>query len=523
MALSLFVALVFVLGANTAAAEESLIWGSLPPGPHAVGFRAQEERDSARVERPGVTLEGAPQRVPITRQLNITMWYPAAPGATRAPMRFREYLGFLDELFDARSEDRRVIASAAERERSGLHALSTWGIFGGTPVSAWAPVLEARMRAIRDAPPASGRFPVVLAAPGGDGTAAYTADTCEYLASHGYVVLSAPSRGEDAAGDRLRSGAAYDAQVADLEHLIRFASRLSFADLDRIGLFGMSRGGAAAVLLAMKNPAIDAVVSWDSPMVEGARGVEGLRASASFDAGKLTAPILHVRAAGPGKPPALFEATRFAPRYLVSSGGRISHLDFSVIAMIHSALDLKHALIKSPPADTRAAHASLNVVTRQFLDAFVKGQGGFGPAQVAALAPAGAFTLESTPAAPAPPSPALLIERILTRGGIASARDHIARARGTDPEWRPFPESVLTGIAARMVELGRGDEAVQVAALNADLYPQSAPAWTALGETQEKGGLIAQARESYRRALEIDPANAGAAAAMKRIGGEGAP
>jgi dienelactone hydrolase len=520
MVRSLSVAIALALAAHAPAADQGLIWGDLRPGPYAVGFRAHEERDPARVERPGVTLEGTPQRVPITRQLNITMWYPAAPGASRAPMRFREYLGFLDELFDARSEDRRVVASAAEREKSGLHALSTWGIFGGTPAAAWAPVLDAPMRAVRDTPPASGRFPVVLAPPGGDGTAAYTADTCEYLASHGYVVLSAPSRGEDAAGDRLRSGAAYDAQVADLEHLIRFASRLSFADVERIGLFGMSRGGAAAVLLAMKNPAIDAVVSWDSPMVEGARGVEGLRASASFDAGKLTAPILHVRAAGPGKPPALFEALRFAPRYVVSARGRISHLDFSVIAMIHSALDLKHALIKSAPADTRAAHASLNVVTRQFLDAFVKGQGEFGPAQAAALSPGGAFTFESMPAAPAPPSPALLVERILTRGGIVSARAHVARARETDPGWRPFPESVLSGIAARMIELGRGDEAVQVAALNAELYPQSASAWTALGETQEKGGLMAEARASYRRALAIDPGHVGAASAMKRIGGE---
>lgn len=49
--------------------------------------------------------------------------------------------------------------------------------------------------AVADAPFAEGRFPVVIYAPSGSSVSWENADLCEYLASHGYVVLASPSMG----------------------------------------------------------------------------------------------------------------------------------------------------------------------------------------------------------------------------------------------------------------------------------------------------------------------------------------
>lgn len=495
-------------------ASENLIWGDLQPGPRPVGFRVHVEQDASRAERPLTTLEGAPQPGSILRSLEISVWYPARSAPASKRMRFGDYMTFADDILDARADDRRGMADPETRRRNAVHAFATFGIFGGTPESAWKPILDSSMHAVRDAPPAAGRFPVILNAPGATGTAVFSALSCEYLASHGYVVLSVPSRGLDALNDRLSGGAFYESQARDLEYLLAYASRLSFADTSRIGVFAWSRGGAAAILLQMRDARVAGVVGWDAGAIETRRESDRLRESPFYDPDRVTSPVLHIRAGNPGTQPALFESLRYAPRYLINVDG-IHHLDFSVAAMIHTALGLRNQYINSAPDRIRAAHASINVVTRRFFDSFVKGMGEFSAVD---LQPAGMFTFSKTEAMARPPSAALLLERIFSTNGIGSARSHIERARQSWPGWRPFPEPVLNWIGSRMSELGRKEEAVQVQLLNVDLYPESAGAWAGLGSTQEAFGDKHAARQSFIKALELDPKNENALAALQRLG-----
>jgi hypothetical protein len=47
--------------------------------------------------------------------------------------------------------------------------------------------------AVRDSQLAKGRYPVLIYAPSDSSVSWENADLCEYLASHGYVVLASPS------------------------------------------------------------------------------------------------------------------------------------------------------------------------------------------------------------------------------------------------------------------------------------------------------------------------------------------
>jgi len=64
-------------------------------------------------------------------------------------------------------------------------------------LSGMVPTLAMPLQAVRDAPLAPGRFPVVIYAPGCSNPSWDNADLCEYLASHGYVVIAGPSLGAE--------------------------------------------------------------------------------------------------------------------------------------------------------------------------------------------------------------------------------------------------------------------------------------------------------------------------------------
>jgi hypothetical protein len=54
---------------------------------------------------------------------------------------------------------------------------------------------EIPLWAVRDAKPAKGDYPVLIYAPSDSSVSWENADLCEYLASHGYVILATPSMG----------------------------------------------------------------------------------------------------------------------------------------------------------------------------------------------------------------------------------------------------------------------------------------------------------------------------------------
>lgn len=60
----------------------------------------------------------------------------------------------------------------------------------------------------------------------------------------------------------------------------------------------------------------------------------------------------------------------------------------------------------------------------------------------------------------------------------------------------------------------RDELAVQVAALNAELFPDEAPALVRWGEALAAAGEATEARARFERALELDPRNTAARAGL---------
>ncbi len=117
--------------------------------------------------------------------------------------------------------------------------------------------------AVKDAPIAPGKFPLIVSHPGLGGTFEENATFYEYMASHGYVVIVAPYQSENAA--YLNVDWDLDCSIKDMDFLVRYAKGRPDFDLGAIGAIGHSYGAQAVLAWrAEQNSPLSAVVSLDS-------------------------------------------------------------------------------------------------------------------------------------------------------------------------------------------------------------------------------------------------------------------
>jgi len=230
----------------------------LPPGPHAVGFRATWTFDATRPYRTafdgGVTYGGA---TGAPRPILVNVWYPALPGGR--PTNRAAYLQPPD-----RPEVHALATALAAYERAIVVEETL-----GSEEPALSPELQQRfaaylaapLTAVRDAPPAPGRFPVLVYHAGAGSSYDDNVELCEYLASHGYVVLG--SAFLEPAGTSFNIGEG----ERDFDPLIAWAQQLPFADTARVGGFGHSAGAHAMLGYATEaRPRIRAFALLDTTM-----------------------------------------------------------------------------------------------------------------------------------------------------------------------------------------------------------------------------------------------------------------
>jgi dienelactone hydrolase len=108
--------------------------------------------------------------------------------------------------------------------------------------------------AVRDAKPANGHYPVLIYAPSDSSVSWENADLCEYLASHGYVILASPSMGVST-HDMTDDLGGINAQARDISFLITYAKTLPDTDLSQVAVVSWSWGGASSLFAAARDPA----------------------------------------------------------------------------------------------------------------------------------------------------------------------------------------------------------------------------------------------------------------------------
>lgn len=475
------------------------------PGPHAVSLEVAEQFDASR---PGLGL--SPTEVAAGRPLQTLVWRPAEPG-DGPTVTVGDYL----DLWAAETRFGRPSEPQRAREWRGAMTAD----------------LEQPMWARRGARPAPGRFPILVYAPSFSSTAWENADLCEYLASHGFIVVASACMGAQSR-DMTADLAGLSAQAADISFLAGFAQGLEHADPERVAVAGFSWGGLSNLVAAARDPRIKALVCLDGSL----RYWPGLlKRFEDVRPERMTIPLIsfakadwsleqQARLLSPAQidGPNIFNAWRHGDRILVRMPG-MTHRQFS--SMFQRSAEVREDFDDPTFVDGRPngrpwrdGWEGYGWTCRYVLE--------FLRACLCEDMEAAAF-LRRTPGENGVPDRCLLVE--LTPGSGLPVSWPAFRASGLgrlealyDEILRACPDfaldaAQLAGWVHDLLDEGRTGDALEAARFNQKLHPEAAGAHSLLGRVLELSGAGEAAAEAYRTALRLCDFDALALRGLRRL------
>ena len=476
-------------------AETTALWGKLEYGPHAVGFELIDTSDNTR------TFDDVEPR-----PIRMSVWYPTEATTTQT-LSYGEIVWLHERApgGSSRAADRAARESVAER----------WALSQGYSGAVLEKLLSADTASVQDAPVSeAGPFPLVLYAPGYGSRVTPHTVTAEYLASHGYVVVSLPSQGDGREGITF-DAAGLETQTRDLEFALGWGRERPFVG-PHAATVGFSFGGGAALLTAMRNPAVRAVVGLDG--VAGAQhSFSNIRNTVGFDRARARVPLLEMRRSDvPWTDATLIESLHLAPRTWITVDDA-QHLDFIPKLTMAASAGADHR-----PRQLRI-YRDVARLLRAFLDLHLKGDRA-SEATIASLA--GATPTEEHP---------LRLEASLRpEGNPPTSREFWTLLR--DPataadavrRYRRESESLGGMILVREGHFDRAasslvsehpELAVRVRRLWVEEYPESVTGWSALGNALHRVGDLEAATDAFIRALQIDSGSVFGRQGLKEVFG----
>jgi predicted dienelactone hydrolase len=210
------------------------------PGPYPVGLKVVDQYDSSR----NYSANGSSQSSAgdEARPMLTLIWYPSLRNPAK-PMTIGDYVRLADTEIHFNAPD--------EKQNRWRSLLKT--------------SFDMPLWAVQDAPLSKEPYPILINAASDSSVSWENADLCEYLASHGYVVLASASMGVSTR-DMTDDLDGINARARDISFLITYANTLPDTDISEVAVVSWSWGGNLSLFAAARDPPIDALVSMDGSM-----------------------------------------------------------------------------------------------------------------------------------------------------------------------------------------------------------------------------------------------------------------
>jgi tetratricopeptide (TPR) repeat protein len=473
--------LAVLLTASGLAAQDALLWGDIQPGPHRIGYMAVEHYDYSRSFQPKRDYFGEVIPGERGRPVQVCVWYPAVPDDDAVPVTVSDYAFSPPE--DMRQYE--FLARIQNREIVILHT-----ILGNNQVAVLE-VLATDMKAVRDAEPAEGAFPLLIYHSDFNRGILENAVLCEYLASNGFVVATTHAFGPSSVTTE-PTGAALETAVRDMEFVIAAIRDMDFVDPDRLGVLGYRAGGLAALLLGMRNHNVDALLGLET--VSASQDMLDLAASNPYyDVTRVTTPMLQIyTATEDGRGRRLVDSFMYTPGYLLEfkSGTPVDFTTYLVITGILGEPD---------PDRGTYGPATYGAICRHVKTFFAGHLNGSEESL-----DAGTAALTVMDAGQRPPTQDEFMA-MLQDGHVDTAVAIYEKFTSEQPDLVLFPEAQMNMMGYRYLQQGMVREAVLIMRMNAETHPGSANCWDSLTEAYMAGGDNEHALECVDMVLQVLP------------------
>jgi hypothetical protein len=271
--------IISILIAIYSASAKSSLYDSLKYGKYNVGVKYYHEYDKSRSYFPKYHYFGTDTELPMGRPMQIVTWYPALLKQSAEQMTYGNYLAYTSSETDFNLQGEKA------RQKHLNNILDSLPINSHTLYKA---LWQQKTKAYLDIEPLQANFPVIIYAPPMNASSHDNAVLCEYLASHGYLVISVAAKGEFS---RNQSQSIVDAyvQALDLGFLWEFSRHLTQSK--KVATIGYSLGGLSNILFATQNQDLDAIVTIDSSIMSQG-WLDKIRNSALYRPESLKADLL---------------------------------------------------------------------------------------------------------------------------------------------------------------------------------------------------------------------------------------
>lgn len=478
------------------------------PGPHTVGLKVVHQYDYTRTWHSAVDELGQAYTGERARPLQTLIWYPAEK-STGAAMTLRDYemLRVTETDFSAKAKE---IPPGDEGRKEAF---------------------DDHLWAYRDAPLKGGRFPVVIYAPSFSNTPWENADLCEFLASHGYVVLASPDMGvstREMTGDL----PGIEAQARDISFLIGYASTLPDTDMSEIAVGGFSWGGISNLFAASRDSRIKALFALDGSM----RYFPGLiKQSGYAHPDQMKIPLLFFTQGDVSleeQERMLNDPDRMAGKNALNAWTHGDLITVRMLGLTHGEFSSmfqrdenfwkgseKRMKADYTRADGTTGYAWVARYTEHFLDANLKHDSAAMEWLKKTPGDNGApahFLTASYRAGSGPPATFDSFREELHRSGFDHAADVYAAFQKQDSAFK-LDEGAINSWGYELLQGNHMPEAIDIFKFNVSLNPNSGNAYDSLGEAYMKAGDKEHSLENYKKSIEKDPTNENAKEKIKEL------
>ncbi|HYP52452.1 MAG TPA: alpha/beta fold hydrolase [Pyrinomonadaceae bacterium] len=308
------------------------------------------------------------------------------------------------------------------------------------------------------------------------------------LASAGFVVLASQYRGTDGSEGKDEVGGA---DTNDVINLIGVARNLGYVDMNRVFMWGYSRGGLMALQAAgrgapiravavvgpptdygqglQENPAVIRLARERWPDFEARRDEHVVSRSPVRWADKINVPVLILQG---GADPAVSPLQAMALAQKLEEAGRLYEL------VVYAR-------------DDHPITANAEDRIRRTIDWFKNVR---------------------------VPSIIQPLRQSLRAGGVEAAVRRYHELRKAEADRYDFAEAELNNFGYELLFTNRVKDAIEIFKLNVAAYPEAFNTYDSLGEAYLADGQRDLAVKNYKRSLELNPQNANAVEVLKRIG-----